>query len=202
MNITVSTKIFGSFSEKPGNNGAMFFNAAFQKNNIDAIYLPVRCADVHDAIHIMKVMNFQGAAFSKPHKESVMEFLHELDQDAEKIGAVNTVVVRDDKFIGFNTDWFGVYSCFKKLDLKYLYIYGNGGFSKAVQYACNKLNIDCMILNRYDKIPTHTVVFNATPIEIIQDNIIDGRPFTEFGFQIFQEQAKLQYNLYTGLIYE
>jgi shikimate dehydrogenase len=201
MNIRTTTKIFGSFSEAPSNNGASFFNTAFQKNNIDAVYLPVKCSITEDAVYAIKVMNFSGASFSRPHKEKILSLVDEVDKHAKNIGAVNTVLVRQEKLIGFNTDWLGVSAVLKERNLQHLYIYGRGGVSKSVQYACQSLNIDFTLLDRGDEIPRTGSVFNATPSEVHQNNILDGRPFTPLGLQIFQEQAKMQYQLYTGILY-
>lgn len=202
MIINNTTKIYGSFSEAPGNNGATFFNEAFFRNKLNAVYLPIKCSETADAIHIMNLMNFQGAAFSKPHKVSVMQFLNCIDDVAMTIGSVNTVVRNNGGWMGYNTDWIGVHEVLKSMELKHLYIYGKGGFSKAVQYSCGKLSIEFTVLNKQDTIPTTGVVFNATPANISHANVLDARPFTTFGFQIFQEQAKAQYELYTGNKYE
>jgi len=202
MVINTSTKLFGSFSEVPGNNGATFFNEAFSKAGLNAIYLPIKCLETVDAMSIMNLMNFQGAAFSKPHKVSVIPFLDYIDDVAATIGAVNTVIRDERGWVGYNTDWVGVCEVLRGMNLQHLYIYGQGGFSRAVQYACDKLSIEFTVLNRQDVIPTTGVVFNATPVNLSHPNILDARPSTPFGFKIFQEQAKAQYWLYTGTTYE
>lgn len=202
--ITTQTKIFGSFSESPGNNGTAFFNSAFQRNKVNAVYLPVKCDSTENAIDVMRIMNFQGASFSKPHKISIMHLLDEVDITARKIGAVNTVVHLDGKLIGYNTDWLGVHAILADVQPRHLYIYGKGGFSKAVQFACEKLQIDFYVLGRNESIPDNAIIFNATPVDITaqKSTILDGRPFTVIGKKIFTEQAKYQYNLYTGMSYE
>jgi shikimate 5-dehydrogenase len=202
MIIKPTTKIFGSFTDNPGVNGSTFFNSAFRKNDIDAIYIPIKCDNVVNAINIMELMNFSGASFSKPHKVSILDFLDDVDDNVEEIGSVNTVVVCNGIFKGFNTDWLGAYQVLKPYNLSKIYIYGKGGFSKAVQFACNKLNISFELLNRNDTLPVNEYIFNATPADLFGDNILDGRPFTDLGFKIFQEQAKIQYELYTGMKYE
>ena len=50
---------------------------------------------------------FKGINVTIPYKKSVIPYLEEISPEAEKIGAVNTIVVRDGKLCGFNTDYFG-----------------------------------------------------------------------------------------------
>jgi shikimate dehydrogenase len=203
MIITTETKIFGSFSKSPSNNGAKFFNETFQKNNINAIYLPVKCEITKDVFSVIRFMNFSGAALSSPHKISALNFVDVLDNDAMEIGSINTVVVKNGVIYGYNTDWVGVYTLLKPLNLKNLYIYGRGGFSLAVQYVCKKLDISFVVLGRNDTIPNDEIyVFNSTPSTIQRDNVIDGRPITPTGFEIFLEQAKKQYEIYLDVKYE
>ncbi len=80
--------------------------------------------------------SWSGLNVTIPYKQEVMKYLDELSPEAEAIGAVNTIVRRNGKLKGFNTDYFG----FKKLleandiqvkGLKCL-VLGNGGASKAV----------------------------------------------------------------------
>ena len=84
---------------------------------------------------------------------------------------------------------------------KSLIILGNGGFSKAVQYACKSLNIKYQVITRndWDKVPNlEGNIFNATPIDVnVKGNLIDGRPFTKTGKIIATLQAEEQYKIYT-----
>ena len=87
-------------------------------------------------------------------------------------------------------------------EIKSLTILGNGGFSKAVQYACYKLDISHNLItrNNWHKIPETTgTIFNTTPVEISTDcDFIDGRPSTETGKELARLQAIEQYKLYTN----
>jgi shikimate 5-dehydrogenase len=198
MIITTETKIFGSFSSNPGNNGAKFFNEAFQEQHINAVYIPIKCDITDDVFSILRLMNFSGAALSSPHKINALRFVDVLDKDAEEIGAINTVLVKNNLIYGYNTDWVGVYSILNKSNIKQLYIYGSGGFSLSVQHACRKLSIPFRVFGRNEEIPSdNTPIFNATPSVLKKGNIIDGRPSTIIGQEIFLIQAKLQYGLYT-----
>jgi shikimate dehydrogenase len=67
-----------------------------------------------------KEHEFRGLNVTIPYKESVMKYLDEIDDDAQKIGAVNTIKITDDnKLIGYNTDVYGVSR--KKAENKLLY---------------------------------------------------------------------------------
>jgi shikimate 5-dehydrogenase len=86
-------------------------------------------------------------------------------------------------------------------------IIGNGGFSKSIQYAFDLLKIGYVIYNREDVEHIDEVVnqyfINATPADIKskRNTIIDGRPFTKTGKEIFKLQALEQFKLYTGKDY-
>jgi len=206
--INKDTKIYGSFSETPGNNGCIFFNNAFEKYNINAIYKSFYSNDIKKTIEAVKHLEFSGFALSMPHKISVIPHLNHLDEISHKIGAVNTVINTNGELTGYNTDFFGIIDFFSYINIdKNINIIGNGGFSKAIQYACRKLNIEYKIFERkdIDTIPSilNETFINATPIEIksIYSRIIDLRPNTFYGKMVAENQAKHQFKLYTGIDY-
>ena len=59
-------------------------------------------------------MGFAGLNITHPCKQAVIPLLHELSPDARALGAVNTVLLRDGKRIGHNTDWFGFAENFRR----------------------------------------------------------------------------------------
>ena len=59
-------------------------------------------------------MGFAGLNITHPCKQAVLPLLHELSPDARALGAVNTVVLRDGRRIGHNTDWFGFAESFRR----------------------------------------------------------------------------------------
>jgi shikimate dehydrogenase len=206
--IDKDTKLYGSFSESPGNNGCTFFNTAFEKYGINSIYKSFYSNDINATIQSVKHLQFSGFALSRPNKVSVIELLDELNDDAKIIGAVNTVIITDNKLIGYNTDWIGVYDFLKNKSINHINIIGTGGFAKAIMYSLSKLNINFSIVSRKD-IPNiddvgNQYFINATPIEIksIKNKIIDLRPHTEDGKLVSKLQAIHQFKLYTGIDYE
>jgi shikimate dehydrogenase len=207
--INKDTKIYGSFSENPGNNGCIFFNNAFKKYNINAIYKSFYSNDIQLTIQSVKHLEFSGFALSMPHKISVIPFLDNLEFAANKIGAVNTVIIKNKKLVGYNTDYLGIIDFFSYINItNNIYIIGNGGFSRAIQYVCKKININYKIIDRsnisdLDNIFNQTII-NATPVDILSKNnkIIDLRPHTEYGKLVSKYQAIHQFKLYTKIDYE
>lgn len=205
ITINKDTKLYGSFSENPGNNGCVFFNSKFEEYNINAIYKSFYSTDIDKTILSVKHLNFSGFALSMPLKEKVYDFLDEFDESVISIRACNTVINVDGTLHGYNTDWVGVYKYFENKGLNHINIIGFGGFGKAVSYAFNKLGISFSIVLRKDIENIDDVsdqyFINATPADIKSNKniIIDARPFTEEGKIIANLQAKEQFRLYTGI---
>lgn len=205
--INKDTQLYGSFSDNPGNNGCIFFNDAFKKHNINALYKSFYSNDIEKTITSIKHLKFSGLALSMPLKMSVYDYLDEYDESVINIGSCNTIIVEDEKLYGYNTDWVGVYKFFENQNLKHVNIIGTGGFAKSIMYAFSKLNMNFSVVPRESILNIDDVenqhFINATPIEIIsnKNTIIDGRPFTDTGKEIFLHQAKEQFKLYTGINY-
>ena len=207
ITINKDTKLYGSFSSNPGNNGCEFFNMGFQKYGLNSIYKSFYSEDIEKIIVSVKHLRFSGFALSSPLKKQVYDYIDEYDEHVLKIGAVNTILIDNNKLYGYNTDWIGVYKFFENKNLNHVNIIGTGGFSMAIMYAFYKLGISFSICNReniknIDDIKNEYFI-NATPIEIISkhNTIIDGRPNTDTGKEIFKHQAIEQFKIYTGIDY-
>jgi shikimate dehydrogenase len=81
-------------------------NAAFQALGLDYRYLPfaVEPAALGEAMRGVRALGFAGANLTIPHKERVIPWLDDLSREAQLIGAVNTIVRRGERLIGYNTD--------------------------------------------------------------------------------------------------
>lgn len=202
ITINKHTKIYGSFSSDPGNNGSMFFNPRFEQDGINAIYKSFYSDNIIASVAAARILNFGGFAVSMPFKTEILKHVDEVDYIAQTIGAANTVVNNNGYLKAYNTDWLGVYNFFKDKGLERINIIGTGGFAKAIIYAFTQLGINFSIVTRKD---IHTIdeivgqyFINATPVEIRSEvNIIfDARGFTEVGKEISKFQAEEQYKLY------
>ena len=198
--INKDTKIYCSFSSNPGNNGCVYFNTKFQQNGVNAIYKSFYSDNIEKSVQAVKSLGIAGFAVSMPFKVEVLKYVDDVDISVKEIGAANTIINLDGYLKAYNTDWLGVKNYFNTLP-EHISILGNGGFSKAVQYACRTLQIEYTVYTRehWHKVAQLTgVVFNATPTDVVvQGNLIDGRPFTTQGKIIAELQAYEQYKLYT-----
>jgi shikimate dehydrogenase len=86
---------------------------------------------------------FAGLNITHPCKQTILPLLDSLSEDAKALGAVNTVVFRDGRSIGHNTDWWGFAESFKQglhdAALEHVVQLGAGGAGAAVGYAMLKL---------------------------------------------------------------
>lgn len=80
-----------------------------------------------------------------PYKKAVIPYLDEIEEAAEMIGAVNTIVNRNGKLIGYNTDYYGFAYMVKKYRVsmlnKKVLVIGNGGASLAIQAVVKKRSL-------------------------------------------------------------
>lgn len=100
-------------------------------------------------------LGFDGLNITHPCKQAVFPLLDELSEDAAAIGAVNTVVFRDGRRIGHNTDWWGyAYGLERGLpdaDLSAVLQLGSGGAGSAVAYALLKKGVGTLAIFDIDK---------------------------------------------------
>jgi len=107
MKVSGNTQIFGIMGYPIEHSlSPIMHNAAFEALGISAVYVPlmVKPEDLGKATMSLRALNVSGVNVTIPHKGGVMEFLDELDASAKRIGAVNTIVHKNRKLYGYNTD--------------------------------------------------------------------------------------------------
>ncbi len=117
--------------------------AAFESCGLNYRYLTAKVTDdgFEDAMKALRALHMKGINLTMPHKIRVLPLLDELSEAARIIGAVNTVVVRDDgKLFGENTDGKGFVQALRNsgisLDGKNVVMLGAGGAAKAIGVEC------------------------------------------------------------------
>ena len=129
----------------------LMHNAALRMMNIDGIYVPFCIEDLKSAVNGIRGMNITGVSVTIPFKVSVMKYLDEVDADALKIGAVNTLVNHNGRLKGFNTDWMGlVQSLESAFDIKgkVCAVMGAGGTARAAIFGILRKGGVPVVLNR------------------------------------------------------
>ncbi|MGE7182828.1 shikimate dehydrogenase [Peribacillus sp. NPDC006672] len=120
-------------------------NDAFEKENIEAVYhhFHVTKEALNDAVKGMKALGIEGFNITIPHKTSIIPFLDEVDELALAIGAVNTVVNKNGRFIGYNTDGKGFFKSLcdeisGDIKAKKTLVIGAGGAARAIYFTLVK----------------------------------------------------------------
>lgn len=108
----------------------------------------------------MEKKDFKSINVTIPYKRDVIPYLDEMDDNAKAIGAVNTIVNKDGKLYGHNTDFSGFMYMLKKHDIdvagKKCLVLGDGGASKAVVAVLKKMGASEVII--VDIIKTETAI--------------------------------------------
>ena len=87
---------------------------AYQYKLIDLEALSLGVEALPELLVAAERMGFVGLNVTHPCKQAVIPLLHELSPDARALGAVNTVLLRDGKRVGHNTDWLGFAESFRR----------------------------------------------------------------------------------------
>lgn len=133
--------------------------------------------DIEDVDLVFKTPELVGLNVTIPFKEKIIPYLDELSDEAEKIGAVNTILIKDNVKKGFNTDAFGFEKTLllhKKRNHHSALILGGGGAAKAVKYILEKYEINYQTVTRKgllnfenltdEIVREHPLIIQCTPV--------------------------------------
>lgn len=117
----------------------------FERTDVQGTYSIFEIDSDHnfaEAIQKLKTKNIDGFNVTVPYKEKIIDFLDEIDVQAKQIGAVNTVLCKNGKWIGYNTDGIGYvrslvtkYPSIEKNKNSKILLLGAGGAAKGIYYA-------------------------------------------------------------------
>ena len=127
--------------------------------------------------------NFNALNVTIPYKQDALNLCDVVSDEAKAIGSVNTVVNKDGKLFGYNTDYFGFVYMLKRAGItlkdKKVVILGSGGTSLTSRAVCKGEGArETIVVSRrgevnYDNITNHAdadVLINTTPVGMYPDN--------------------------------
>jgi len=130
-------------------------NAALREMGLDWVYLAfaVPPESVGEAVGAVRGLSLVGLNVTIPHKQAVTEHLDAVDETAEALGAVNTIVWDQDRLIGYNTDGPGFLRSLEEkghsVEGKRVALIGAGGAARSVAYAVARAGAGALrVLNR------------------------------------------------------
>ncbi len=186
--INGETKICGIIGDPVKHSfSPLLHNTGYEKLDLNYVYLPfeVKKEDLSSVLKVFKSINIKGLSVTMPHKINIIPLLDDIDTNAQIVGAVNTVVNINNKFIGYNTDGYGAFAAIEEVckpNLKKIGILGTGGAAKSIAYSfkdnplyifnrtlenakilANTLNCNYDTLDNFGEYDID-IVINATPV--------------------------------------
>lgn len=163
-NIGPQTAVYGVIADPVGHSlSPQIHNAAFGAAGVDAVYVPFRVPfdTLGQFMEDVGRLGIRGLSVTIPHKEAVAKYLTKVDPAVKGIGAVNTVLFRDEEVLGYNTDYKAAMDCLEQalggiappgtpspLADKRVLVLGAGGVARAVMYGLQRRGAKTTIASR------------------------------------------------------
>jgi 3-dehydroquinate dehydratase/shikimate dehydrogenase len=162
--------------------GPAIWNHAFRRLRERAVYARIPLDDPARLPDVASAFGVSGLSVTIPHKQAAMAHLDEVDEIADRIGAVNTIAIREGRRIGFNTDWQGIASALREacgrkfgaasLEGRKALVFGAGGTGRAALYALARSGANAIVANRdWDRASdlAQEMGARAVPLEAVAD---------------------------------
>ena len=153
---------------------------------------------------LLKNGDFDGLNVTIPYKKEVLQYLDEIDPLALRLGAVNTIVKKDGKLFGYNSDYYGFLSLVQRTGIepptKKVLVLGSGGASVTVRAVLEDLGAHVVLISRsgennYTNLDRHrdaALIVNTTPVGMYPHN--GSAPLSLEGFTALEGVLDLIYN--------
>ena len=155
MHISGKTRMFCVLGHPVGHSlSPAMQNAALREMGVDGVYVAcdVTPEGLADAVRGLQALGAGGVNCTIPHKEALLALMDELSGDAELIGAVNTIVFREGRRIGYNTDAPGFLAALRAEGVEpegaEVVVLGSGGSARAVVVALARCGARVTVANR------------------------------------------------------
>lgn len=166
------SKIFGLIGDPIEQSIGHLTHNPWLKAHLNAVYvkIPVKREELNGFLDQTKQLPFRGLSVTMPLKEEVLQYLDGSSQDVKEIGACNTLLFKNGRIYGENTDGKGALNALEKLGLvgsKRMVILGAGGSAKAIAYEARKRGANVVLLGR-------TVSGEVRPLSQFEEVAISG----------------------------
>ncbi len=158
MDISGETKIVGLIGNPVEHSmSPSMQNPAFQQKGLNYVYVTFKVEEenIEKALEGIKGLEIEGVNVTIPHKSSVIPHLDNIDDTAEKIGAVNTIKREKNELIGYNTDGKGALKSLKNnlggIKDKKVLMLGAGGAARAIGFTLVENEASLTISNRSEE---------------------------------------------------
>lgn len=155
MEISGKTKVFCVIGDPIEHSlSPVMYNAAFRHLKMDAVYVAfkVEKENLKGALKGVRSLGICGMNVTMPHKTAIINYLDEIEPTAKFVGAVNTVLNKNGKLAGFNTDGVGTIKALKENGVdpkgKKFLLLGAGGAGRAIAFQLAREADELTILNR------------------------------------------------------
>lgn len=205
QSLNANTALYGLIGDPVTQSiSAETHNRFFAKNHLQALYVKmcVEASKLKEFLEAAKEFPLRGLSVTMPLKEVIIPYLDGIDPQAQEIGAVNTLLLKDSRWVGYNTDGIGALNAVEQVvpvKGKKIVLLGAGGSAKAIAYEACQRGALVTIVNRHkeraeelahqyggqalglDEMGAcaktgYDILINSTPIEmpISEEDIIAG----------------------------
>jgi shikimate dehydrogenase len=132
--ITKDTVLCMSLAGRPSDIGTRFHNFLYAELDLDFVYKAFTTTDLAAAIAGIRALGIRGCGVSMPYKEACIQHVDTMDDSAEVIRSVNTIVNTDGQLRAYNTDYIAVAKLLAdhQIPVDHTFaVLGSGGMAKA-----------------------------------------------------------------------
>lgn len=219
-------KKFISLSKHPGTTGQYYYTKFFNQNNIDATYIPQGTDNLAQSLAVALEEEVDGISISMPYKQEIIQYLDYADSLVTRYQSCNTVLIKNKKLFGFNTDFYGANYIISQIpDHLTVSILGDGSMGTMIK---SMLKNDPLVISRKsnnwnDRHKLRGAVINCTSfgtatldspfsalptLELVIDLAIKNNQLEEqcqqgnvkyiHGIEFYKYQFQKQFEIYTG----
>ena len=189
-------------------------DAVYQLLGINAVLLAQPHLQLKSLIQAIKTLSIELTAVTSPYKEKVIKYLDQCSSEVNVLQAANTLIQRDEKLYGYNTDIDGIAFALRDIAVrgKRVVVIGAGGAARAMGYFLKKNRAKLFWMNRTKKkaialakefggdVICHDelnaididIIINTTPIGMYPN--VDVSPLPDYTFSADQVVFDMVYN--------